>query len=76
MTKEQIEAVFERVRDWPAEWQEDAADMLLKLEEGFENPFELTEEEIADLDAAIAEADRGEFVPDEVMKAFFAKCSR
>ena len=25
MTKEQIEAIFERVRIWPLEWQEDAA---------------------------------------------------
>jgi len=73
MTKEQIEAVFERVRAWPEDWQEDAISVLLALEKDFENPYELTEEEECDLDAGLAEAERGEFVPDEEIEAFFAR---
>jgi hypothetical protein len=73
MTKEQIEAVFERVRAWPEDWQEDAIFVLLALEKDFEKPCELTEEEERDLDAGLAEADRGEFVPDEEIEAFFAR---
>lgn len=73
MTKEQIEAVFERVRAWPQDWQEDAISVLLALEKDFENPYELTEEDERDLDAGLAEADRGEFVPDEEIEAFFAR---
>ena len=73
MTKEQIEAVFERIRTWPEDWQEEAVQAFLRVEQDYENPFELTEEEERELDEAIERADRGEFVPQEEMEAFFAK---
>ncbi len=73
MTKEQIEAVFERIRTWPEDWQEEAVQAFLRVEQDYENPFELTEEEERELDEAIKRADRGEFVPQEEMEAFFAK---
>jgi hypothetical protein len=61
MTKEQIDAVLDRVREWPVERQEDAVRMLLEMEQADTDEFELTEEQYARLDQAIAEADRGEF---------------
>jgi predicted transcriptional regulator len=72
MTKEQIEAVLERVKTWPEERQEDAAAVLLAMEEANEDD-ELTDEDWADLEEGLAEADRGELVPEEEMKAFFDK---
>ena len=71
MTKERIEAIFERVKTWPPERQDDAAAMLLRMEEQNAAPYELTEEELADLEEAEKEAERGEFATDEEIKALF-----
>ena len=74
MTKEQLDAVFDRVRSWPSELQEEAIAVLLALEaEKDDEPVELTADEIADLNEGLAEIDRGEFVSDEDMKAFFKR---
>ena len=71
MTKDQIEQIFERVRTWPLEQQERAAAMLLLLEEQGRGVYELTDEELADIEEAEAEAERAEFATDEEMKALF-----
>jgi hypothetical protein len=56
MTKEQIAAVFERVKTWPEDRQEDAVAVLLQMEAANEE-FELTDEDRADLEEGLAEAD-------------------
>ncbi len=71
MTKEQIEQIFERVRTWPLERQQDAAEMLLRMEEQNTYVYELSDEELAEIEEAEAEAERGEFATDEEMKALF-----
>ena len=71
MTKEQIEEILERVRAWPIERQEDAAAMLLLMEEQGTEPYQLTDEERADLEEALAEAEREDPVPDEEVRALF-----
>ena len=71
MTKEQIEEVLERVRTWPIELQEDAAAMLLKLEQQGTPLDNLTKEDWVDLEEALAEAEREQPVPDEEIKALF-----
>ena len=72
MTKEQIDEILNRVRTWPTDLQEDAARMLLAMEASDE-PLELTPEEIADLEEALAEADRGEFATEEEVQAVFRR---
>jgi hypothetical protein len=71
MTKEQIEEIFARVRTWPIERQEDAASILLRMEEQGIEPYELDEDERREIEAALAEADRGEFASDEEVEAVF-----
>ena len=71
MTKEQIEQILERVRTWPAERQEDAAAILLEMEQQDSSFYELSDEELAEIEVALEEADRGEFATDEEMKALF-----
>ncbi len=71
MTKDQIEAVLERVKTWPLERQEDAVAMLLRMEQQNEALAGLTDEDWADLEEAVAEAEREESVPDEEMRALF-----
>jgi predicted transcriptional regulator len=68
MTKEQIEAIFERVRTWPDDRLDDVAAVLLAMEEANEDD-NLTEEDWADLEEGLAEADRGEFASEEEVKA-------
>jgi hypothetical protein len=71
MTKQQIDAIFERVRTWPLERQEDAARTLLRMERQNGALDHLTGEDWADLDEALAEAEREEPVPDEEVRALF-----
>ena len=73
MSRDQIEEILARVRTWPEDWQDYAASMLLAMEKDLANPYELTEDEERDLDAAAARADRGESVPPEEVEAFFSR---
>jgi anaerobic selenocysteine-containing dehydrogenase len=43
MTEDQIQAVLDRVRNWPRERQEDAAEMLMLIEEQDASPYQLTD---------------------------------
>jgi len=49
MKKDQISAVLERVRTWPAERQEDAARLLLEMEAQDASPYRLTDEQLAEV---------------------------
>ena len=71
MTQDEIQAVLERVRSWPKERQEDAARILLAMEEETE-PYTLDEEDLADIDAAEEEIRRGDPpASDEEVRAVF-----
>jgi hypothetical protein len=68
-----LEQAIETVSALPDDVQDDLARMLLQLA-GVEQPlYELTPEEAADIDASLAEADRGEFATDEEVRAMWAK---
>ena len=54
MTKQEIEAVFERVRTWPEDRKAYAAVLLLGLEQYGDKVFELSDEERVELDRAEA----------------------
>ena len=49
MTKDEIQAVFDRVRTWPQERQEDAAHALLAMEAQDESGYGLTDEQLAEV---------------------------
>jgi hypothetical protein len=49
MKMDQIAAVLERVRTWPAERQEDAARLLLEMEAQDASPYRLTDEQLTEL---------------------------
>jgi predicted transcriptional regulator len=71
-----LEQAVKAVRVLPDNVQDDLARMLLQVVQlaGVEQPFyELTPEEVADLDASLAEAERGEFATDEEVRAMWAK---
>ena len=69
MTKDDIEAVLERVRTWPLDRQEDAARILLRMEETDAEELDLSDEDKAALDEAEREIERGEVASDEEVRA-------
>jgi hypothetical protein len=73
MTRDQIDAILERVRTWPPERQEDAANVLLAMEAEGTAPYELSEEERIDIEEGLREVERGEIASDEEVQAFFAR---
>jgi len=73
MTKEDLEAVFDRVRSWPPEKQERALEALQQIETRQGEIYELSDEERADLEEALAEMERGEVASQEDVDAVFRR---
>jgi predicted transcriptional regulator len=76
VTKEQLNAILDRVRSWPASKQEDAVRVLLAIEQQDEEPYVLSDEERADAEAGLAEMDAGQFASDEEVAAVFNRFRR
>jgi predicted transcriptional regulator len=68
-----LEQAIETVSTLPDDTQDELARILLQLAGVEQLPYELTPEEEADLDASLAEAERGEFATDEEVRAMWAK---
>jgi predicted transcriptional regulator len=68
-----LKQAVEAVSALPDDMQDEFARILLQLT-GVEQPaYELTPEEEADIDASLAQAERGEFATDEEVRAMWAK---
>ena len=76
MTKDQIDAVLDRVRTWPPERQEDAVRVLLRMEEAGTELYQLSDDERAAIEEGMAQARRGEFATDEEVAAVFNRYRR
>lgn len=68
-----LEKVFEAVRQWPADRQDAAAEILEQMGALESEPYELSREERADLQEALDEVRRGELASDEDVAAVFAR---
>lgn len=73
MGKEKLDAVLDRVRAWPNDRQEDAARMLEAMERLGTGVYRLSPEERAAVLEGLAEAERGEFVPEDEMQAYWGR---
>lgn len=71
MTKEQLDAVLDRVRSWPEERQEDAINMLLTMEKLGTEPYCLSADERAAVRRGLQEMREGKFASDEEIAALF-----
>jgi hypothetical protein len=60
MNKAQIDSILDRVRTWPEERQEDAARILLAMEGQDTGIYRLSDQERAEIRAALEEIERGE----------------
>ena len=68
-----LEQAVEAVSALPDDAQDDLARIILQLAGIDQPPDELTPEEAADIDASLAEAERGAFATDEEVRAVWAK---
>ena len=68
-----LEKEFVAVKRWPADRQEAAAEVLEHMNRLATTPYELSPEELADIEEALAEARRGEFASDAEVAAMFAR---
>ena len=73
MTKGEIKAVLDRVLTWPPARQQDAADLLLRLEAKEGEFYHPSDDECAAIQEGMAQAERGEFVADHEMDAFWKR---
>jgi predicted transcriptional regulator len=76
MTQEQIDSVLDRVRTWPPERQEDAVRVLLEMEAEGTQIYQLSEDELADVEEGLREIERGEVATDEEVAALFNRIRR
>ena len=73
MTKEQISPVFESVRSWPKEDQEELIELAREIEARRTGIHAMNDGERAAVREGLEQAMRGEFVPDDEMNAFWKK---
>jgi hypothetical protein len=73
MTRDQIDAVLDRVRSWPQARQEDAVQLLLAMEAQDSSTYVPSAEEEADIDAALEEAARRDIASDAEIAAVLTR---
>ncbi|MGO9007366.1 MAG: hypothetical protein ACLQIQ_21995 [Beijerinckiaceae bacterium] len=71
-----LEQAVAKVSVLPDDLQDELARILLQLAGVEQPPIQLTPEEEADLDASLADAERGEFATDDEIRAIWAKYGR
>jgi len=67
MTAKALKDVLQRAEAWPQEDQDALAEFAREIEARRSGVYVLSDEEWADLQEGIAQADRGELVPDDVV---------
>jgi len=68
-----VENLLDRVADWPKEAQEELMQAVADIEAKHFGVYHLSDDERAAVQEGLAQADRGEFVPDDVVADYFAK---
>lgn len=76
VVSKRLEKALQAARSWPLDRQEAAADVLEQIDRLTTSTYELSEEERADIEEAIAEVRRGEFASEAEVAALFARYGR
>jgi hypothetical protein len=64
-----LEMAVQAARAWPPDRQDEAAELLERMDVYLKAPYELSDEERADLEEALAEVRRGEIASDAEVAA-------
>ncbi len=67
------ETIIDRIADWPEEAQAELMQAMIDIEAKHLGVYRLSDEERAAVREGLAQAARGEFVPDDVVEAYFTK---
>jgi predicted transcriptional regulator len=67
------ETILDRIADWPKEAQEELMQSIADIEAKHLGIYRLSDEERAAVREGLTQAARGEFVPDDVVDAYFKK---
>jgi predicted transcriptional regulator len=77
MTAKTLKDAMERVATWPAEAQEELAEIALEIDAGLRGGvYHATAEELAGIDRGLKAAREGRFATDKHVEAVFAKHRR
>ena len=68
-----MEKALQAVRDWPADQQDDAAELLLALDRLGAGAYRASPEALAAIDEALAQVERGERATDAEVEAAFTR---
>lgn len=68
-----MDRALERVQLWPAQRQDDAAELLLALDDLKDEPDEVDTETLAAIDEALEQTERGETADPEAVAEVFAR---
>lgn len=68
-----VENILDRVADWPKEAQEELMQAVADIEAKHFGVYRLSDDERAAVREGLAQAARGEFVPDDIVEAYFKK---
>lgn len=66
--------ILRRVESWPQEDQEELAELAREIEARRRGVYPVDKDEEAAIREGLAELDRGEWVDEEEMKAFWKRC--
>ena len=67
------ENILDRIADWPKEAREELMQSIVDIEAKHLGVYRLSDDERAAVREGMAQADRGEFVPDDVVESYFNK---
>jgi hypothetical protein len=71
---QEIKEILQRVQTWPEEDQAELAEVAREIEARRSGVYVLTPEEETAIREGLAQLDRGEWVNEEDMKAFWKRC--
>jgi hypothetical protein len=71
-----LKDIIGRIEAWPAEAQEEAAELLLALEHEYAEPYELSPEDKAAIDRSLKEMREGRLATDERVSMVFGRDRR
>jgi hypothetical protein len=74
MKSDRLAKILQRVENWPAEWQEQLADIALDIDAGLKDGvYYPTPEELEGIDRGLHDAEQSRFATDEEVERAFAK---
>ena len=72
-----LSQALERIENWPAEAQDQLAEIALDIDAGLKDiPYEPTDAELAGIDRGLRDAEQGRFATEVEVEAAFAKFRR